>query len=198
LSRPVVFVTAALAAASASGAPAAGRFAGTGTVPPAAVSPPAPAAPIRTAVAVIRGDVQIGRFRVQRDGTLDGAIRAFGPPTSLERGRYQSCAARWADLGLRINFYNLGGQNPCVRQYGYFSDATMVGRHWQTAKGLRLGDPAHKLYGLYTPRRFTGPWAWLVTRYLPYGGGSYYPGLSAKIQRGWVVAFRIRHPSGGE
>jgi hypothetical protein len=89
---------------------------------------------------VVRGDVQIGRFLVHRDGTLDGAIRAFGKPTSLRRGRYLDCTARWRPIGLRIGFYNLGGRNPCLRQYGYFSNATMVGRHWVTARGLRLGD----------------------------------------------------------
>src|SRR5687767_7592109 len=41
------------------------------------------ASPQRTTVAVIRGDVQIGHFLVRRDGTLDGAIRAFGRPTSV-------------------------------------------------------------------------------------------------------------------
>jgi hypothetical protein len=59
----------------------------------------------------VRGDVQIGRFLVQRDGTLDGAIRAFGKPTSLRRGRYQDCIARWRPIGLRIGFYNLGVAN---------------------------------------------------------------------------------------
>jgi hypothetical protein len=191
-------VSAALAAACVVGSSAAGRYAGPGTVSSIAVSREAPAALSRATVAVIRGDVQIGRFLVRRDGTLDGAIRAFGRPSSLRRGRYQTCVARWAELRLRINFYNLGGHDPCERQYGYFSDATIVGRQWQTAKGLRLGDPARKLYALYAPRRFTGAWAWLVTRHLPYGGGSYYPGLSAKIHRGWVVAFRIRYPAGGD
>ena len=97
---------------------------------------------------VVRGDVQIGRFLVRRDGTLDGAVRAFGKPTSLRRGRFQDCTARWRPIGLRIGFYNLGGRNPCLRQYGYFSTATMVGPHWVTAKGLRLGDPARKLHVL--------------------------------------------------
>lgn len=32
---------------------------------------------------VVRGDVQIGRFLAKRDGTLRGAIRAFGRPASL-------------------------------------------------------------------------------------------------------------------
>lgn len=147
---------------------------------------------------VVRGDVQIGRFLVQRDGTLDGAIRAFGKPTSLRRGRSQDCKARWRPIGLRIGFYNLGGRNPCLRQYGYFSNATMVGRHWVTARGLRLGDPARKLHTLYSPRRFTGSWARLLTRYSQFGDGGYYPDLAAKIHRGWVTAFRIRYPAGGD
>jgi hypothetical protein len=146
---------------------------------------------------VIRGDVQIGRFLVHRDGTLDGAIRAFGKPTSLRRGRYQDWVARWRPIGLRIAFYNLGGRNPCLRQYGYFSNATMVGRHWITAKGLRIGDPARKLYVMYSPRRFTGSWAWLLTRTYPAYDSS-YPGLTAKIHRGWVTAFRVRYPAGGD
>jgi hypothetical protein len=147
---------------------------------------------------LIRGDVQIGRFRVQRDGTLDGAIRAFGPPTSLRRGRYGDCTVRWRAIGLRIGIYNLGGQNPCRRQYGYFGLATMVGHHWVTTRGLRLGDPSRKLYVLYSPRPFTGSWAWLLTRYSRIGLGAYYPGLAAKIHDGWVTAFRIRYPAGGD
>ena len=146
----------------------------------------------------VRGDVQIGRFLVQRDGTLDGAIRAFGKPTSLRLGQYQDCTARWRPIGLRIGFYNLGGRNPCQRQYGYFSNATMVGRHWVTARGLRLGDPARRLHVLYSTRRFTGSWAWLLTRWSPYGDGAYYPGLAAKIHGGWVTAFRIRYAAGGD
>jgi hypothetical protein len=157
----------------------------------------APAPPPQPTSIVVRGDVQIGRFLVQRNGTLDGAIQAFGKPTSLRRGRYEECTARWQRFGLRIVFYNLGGRNPCLRQYGYFSTATMVGRHWVTARGLRLGDPARKLHVLYSPRRFTGSWAWLLSRYyLPYHAR--YPGLAAKIHHGWVTAFRVRYPAGGD
>jgi hypothetical protein len=146
---------------------------------------------------VVRGDVQIGRFLVKKDGTLDGAIRAFGRPTSLRLGRYGDCTARWQPIGLRIGFYNLGGRNPCLRQYGYFSSATMVGSHWVTARGLRLGDPARKLHVMYAPRRFSGSWAWLLARSYP-AYDSAYPGLAAKIHRGWVTAFRIRYPAGGD
>lgn len=155
------------------------------------------AAPEGAESIVVRGDVQIGRFLVKRDGTLDGAIRAFGAPTSLIRGRSGECTARWRPIGLRIVFYNLGGRSPCLRQYGYFSNATMVGRRWVTARGLRLGDPARKLHVLYSPRRFTGSWAWLLSREYP-AYDSAYPALTAKIHRGWVTAFRVRYPAGGD
>jgi hypothetical protein len=79
---------------------------------------------------VVRGDVQIGGFLVRRNGTLDGAIRAFGKPTSLRRGRYRDCTARWQPIGLRIVFYNLGLGNPCLRQYGI-----SVTRRWSAATG---------------------------------------------------------------
>jgi hypothetical protein len=46
-----------------------------------------------------------------------------------------------------------------------------------------------KLYVMYSPWRFTGSWAWLLTRWSPYGDGAYYPGLAAKIHGGWVTAF---------
>jgi hypothetical protein len=71
----------------------------------------------------------------------------------------------------------------------------MVGPHWVTAKGLRLGDPAPRLYAFYSPRRFTGLWAWLLTPYFPYACGFRYPGVSAEIHRGWVTAFRVRYPA---
>jgi hypothetical protein len=101
---------------------------------------------------MVRGDVQIGRFLVKRDGTLDGAIRAFGKPTSLRLGRYQDCTAQWQPIGLRIGFYKPRRQKPLLTASRYFSSATMVGRHWVTTRGLRLGDPARRLYVTYAPR----------------------------------------------
>lgn len=117
----------------------------------------ATSAPSRTAVAVVRGDVQIGHYLVKRDGTLDGAIRAFGQPSNL-RGGGVICIARWRESGLQISFYNLGGQNPCERQFGFFGQAIITGRQWATAKGLRLGDPARPPL---CPLRTT-PLLWLV------------------------------------
>jgi hypothetical protein len=149
---------------------------------------------------VIQGDYKIGAFAVKDNGTLDGAIRAFGRPTSMRySGRTTSgCVVRWTPLGLRIHFYNLGGHDACKRQYGYFGRALITGKQWRTSKGLRIGEPSRRLYVLYSPRRFTGPWAWLLTRYTPIGVNGHYPGLEAKLHNGWVVAFRINFPAGGD
>jgi hypothetical protein len=103
----------------------------------AAVLAPSSSSPSsgRTAISVVRGDVQIGRSQVQRNGTLDGAVRAFGPPSSLRLSRYQTCVARWRELGLRITFYNLGG-------WGMLGDR-------RVARAQRLGAelPRHRRRG---------------------------------------------------
>jgi hypothetical protein len=152
---------------------------------------------------VIQGDYTIGGFAVKANGTLDGAIEAFGQPTSMRRGRFRGfatgeCVVRWKPLALRIHFYNLGGHDSCKRQYGYFRQALITGKEWRTSKGLRIGEPSRRLHALYSPRRFTGQWAWLLTRYTPIGVNGHYPGLEAKLLDGWVVAFRINFPAGGD
>jgi hypothetical protein len=151
----------------------------------------------QSANTVVRGDVQIGRFLVKRDGTLGGAIRAFGRPPSLKRADV-TCLARWRNHGLSISFYNLGGRDPCKPQYGYFGQAIITGRQWTTAKGLRIGDTASRIRALYGSRRVSGSWVWLVTRRSPYGGNALYSALAVKIHRGRVAAFRVRHQAGGD
>ncbi len=85
----------------------------------------------------------------------------------------------WRRLGLRIYFYNLGGRDPCVPQYGYFRNALMIGKRWRTANGLQA-------------------WWALVTRAFPYSDGGTYAGLAAKVNRGSVSAFSIYFQAGGE
>ena len=58
-------------------------------------------APAAQAAIVIQGDSKLGRFAVQRDGTLQGAIEAFGDPATLRRHpRFrQTCYAGWPEIG---------------------------------------------------------------------------------------------------
>jgi hypothetical protein len=152
----------------------------------------------------IRGDWKMSSFAVKRDGTLGGAIDAFGQPGTRNRNG-EVCTVRWPRHGLKIVFYNLGGHNPCRPAFGFFSNARAKGPHWRTNRGLEIGDRQRRLRNLYPnatfhPRqRFSWPagW-WLVTRQSQFGTGGSYPGLLARMQDRHVVAFHVRYPAGGD
>jgi hypothetical protein len=152
---------------------------------------------------VVQADMKIGSFAVKADGSLAGAIRAFGQPKLRRTG--EACSATWAPHDLTMSFYNLGGANPCTPRFGRFSKAVMHGTRWRTDKGLRIGMSS-RLTRRHYPRasfhrglRFYWPsgW-WLVTRRELFGGGGTYPGLMAETARGTVISFRVRYPAGGD
>jgi hypothetical protein len=157
-------------------------------------------------VFAIRGDAKLGAYAVRADGSLRGAISAFGDPTSRERRSGGSaCTTSWRRHGLSIDFYNLGGSDPCSPEGGRFSRAVMRGDHWVTTKRLRIGDSVRKLRQLYPGARLEpgtrGFWPagyWLLRRYSPIGVGGYYPGLLAEIRNGKVVGFHVRFAAGGD
>jgi hypothetical protein len=156
------------------------------------------------AVFTIKGDWRMGSFAVKRDGTLGGAIDTFGQPRSKERNG-EVCTVRWTQHGLRIVFYNLGGNNPCRGRFGFFSNARAKGPHWQTNKDLAIGDAERRLKNLYPNATFhrsdQGFWPagwWLVRRQSPFGTGGSYPGLLAHMHDGRVQAFHVRYPAGGD
>lgn len=152
----------------------------------------------------IRGDWKMGSFAVKRDGTLRGAIDAFGRPGDRDRNGV-ACTVRWPRHGLRIHFYNLGGNNPCRPAFGFFSNARAKGPHWRTNRELEIGDRLRRLRNLYPNATFhpaePGFWPagwWLVRRTSPIGTGGHYPGLLAKMQDRRVLQFRVRYPAGGD
>jgi hypothetical protein len=153
----------------------------------------------------VAGDERIGSFRVKSDGTLGGAIRAFGRPTTLKRTSDSSCTAVWRPISLALHVYNLGGQDACAPRFGFFNRAIMRGPAWRTTKGLRAGDPVAKLRRLY-PRarfhrglRFFYPAGyWLVERVDRFGAGGTYPALLAETRGGRVSGFHVRYQAGGD
>jgi hypothetical protein len=162
------------------------------------------AQPARAHVFTIEADSKIGSFAVKRDGTLAGAIAAFGTPAETFRDDVV-CTARWPEHGLRIVFYNLGGEDPCSPEGGFFATARASGPHWKTLRGLRIGDGQRRLRALYPNARFRsaspGFWPagwWLIRRWSPIGSGGYYPGLLAKMRDRRVVTFHVRYPAGGD
>jgi hypothetical protein len=146
---------------------------------------------------VVNGDTRINTYLVRSDGTLAGALRAFGQPTSRKRNpRAAICAVNWRAHGMLIAFYSLSGKNPCAGQTGRFGSALLTGSRWRTARGLRIGAPAAVLKRRYPraqPGRGPG-WRWLLRRQSRIGSH----GLEARVERGRVTAFRITHAGGGE
>jgi hypothetical protein len=163
----------------------------------------APAAAQTTPSFVIEGDAKVGAFAVKTDGGLAGAIRAFGRSKLRRTG--ESCTATWTQYGLTMNFYNLGGANPCSPRFGRFSKAVTHGTRWRTDKGLRIGMASTAIRRYYSRAtfkrglRFYWPsgW-WLVTRRESFGGRGLYPGLLAETRGGKVIAFQVRYPAGGD
>jgi len=162
----------------------------------------AAAAPAAAHTYTINGDWKIGTFAVKRDGTLAGAIDAFGQPGSRDRNG-EICTVRWARHGLRIVFYNLGGHNPCRPAIGFFSNARAKGTHWETNRGLEIGDGQRRLRDLYPKATFHSGdfWPdgwWLVRRWSQFGVGGWYPGVLATMAGRRVAAFRVEYPAGGD
>ena len=156
------------------------------------------------AVFTIRGDWRMGSFAVKKDGTLGGAVDAFGQPTTKIRNG-ESCAVRWTQHGLRIFFYNLGGNNPCRGKFGFFSNARAKGPQWKTNRDLAIGDGEGRLQNLYPNASFhaakRGFWPagwWLVKRPNQFGTSGSYPGLLAHMHDGRVQAFHVRYAAGGD
>jgi hypothetical protein len=164
-----------------------------------------PAGLAATRTITISADERIGSFRVKSDGTLGGAIRAFGAPSALRRTSDNTCTATWRPISLTIYLYNLGGDDACSRQGGLFGRAIMRGPAWRTTKGLRIGDPVARLRALYPKarvhrgERFSWPAGyWLVPRANRFGLSGTYPGLLAETRGGRVVGFHVRYQAGGE
>ncbi len=143
---------------------------------------------------VIQADWKLGAYAVKRDGSLAGAIAAFGKPTGRWRTGY-GCTVRWRPLGLQIFFYNLGGQDPCSPEGGRFGTALVTSRAWRTAKGLRVGDSLARLRHFFPKATRHGSWYWLVVR---FGTAGFYPGLQAQIVRGRLAALALNFQAGGD
>jgi hypothetical protein len=146
---------------------------------------------------------QLGSFRVRRDPTYRGAIRAFGPasrcrlvtgPTFVE--------AHWQPLGLTLLLATYGGmpegETGCTRpDLIHISSIHVMGAQWRTGAGLKIGDSGVRIPRLY-PRalfiRRQRAW-WLVPvreRCIVCASNQKFhtvTRLKAKMQKGRVAAF---------
>lgn len=146
---------------------------------------------------------RVGDFKVRRDPTYRGAIRAFGEasrcrlvsgPTFVE--------ASWRPLGLTILLVTFGGmpggETGCTRpDLIRISSIHITGERWYTAAGLKVGQSGARVAQLY-PRaiykRRERAW-WLVhARERCVIGVCEHefetvPRLKAKMRQGRVASF---------
>jgi hypothetical protein len=110
-----------------------------------------PAGGIRTGP---NGVTVLGPWHVSADSTFPAAVRALGAATAVHvhlSGNSCTGTGAWSRLGLRVLFTSFSADPYCkhVRaQNGTISGAAGR-RHWQTVRGLRVGDSLAQLERLY-------------------------------------------------
>ena len=146
-------------------------------------------------------------------GSLPDAIELFGAPTTWAPVG-EACPASWADLGLEIEFANLGGLDPCGVE-GRVGSASVLGQEakhagWKTQEGATVDISDDELKELYpelgpaeeqttfVPGEPQGDLFTLVDRPSSVGLEGVTPTLSARIRDGRVVGFEIEVGAAGE
>lgn len=165
-------------------------------------------------IAVADGEAQALAGFPLRDEGLPGAIEAFGPPSTYGR-LGKTCPAEWDDLGLMIEFANLGGLDPCGPD-GRVGRLTILGPEahdfgWQTQEGATVGVSERRLRKLYpdmtpgeaedvfVPEAPEGDLFTLVGAPSEVDGvEGLTPVLSARVFDGRVVGFELEVGAVGE
>jgi hypothetical protein len=103
-------------------------------------------------------------------GTLRGAIRAWGRPSTRKALGDTGCQVNWSSVGVRAIFANFGGGSGCSERLARLQRATLRSKRWSTERGLHVGDPTTKLKQLYGDATFTASYFWLYTAPDVFGG----------------------------
>lgn len=147
-------------------------------------------------VAVSGRSVNLAGFRALK-GTLGDALDVFGRASSRRRDGVV-CEVRWQAIGLRIFFANLGGGDPCSREYGYPGSARITSARWRTSRGLRVGQAARRIPALYPRARREGRVWILATATDPSSPTNTRDVLRVEERRGRAFAFDLSIGAAGE
>jgi hypothetical protein len=156
----------------------------------------------------------LGGWRIERDPTLRGAIRALGRPTSCRLlGGPDHALAVWRPLGVAVELRTYGslrvGETGCTAPGHIQVDHVRVtSRGWITSLGLRVGASTAKLRHLYPKARVKKLGAlprayWLVTRWGSCVGlcdapRTTIPVLLAEVRGDKVAAFYLHVGAEGD
>jgi hypothetical protein len=130
-----------------------------------------------------------------RTSNLSNAYRAFGRPSSSS-GRANVRRVRWKAAGVSIVGVTFGGcrRRTCRTNELLVQSARVTGLRWQTAAGLKVGDPATRIPELY-PRK-TAPSdgsgnVVLTTAYSQIGDPGDIPIVTARVRGAVVTGFDV-------
>ncbi len=151
------------------------------------------------------GATRVGDFLPLTGSPLDAA-QVFGPPSLVEPNDVL-CVNEWRDLGLVINFVDLGGGDPCSDEGAVGSielrDVFAEQAGWETDEGVRVGISADELREIYPDAQqqsFPGLRNVLVliegSTFIGEGGAS--PVLSARLKDDAVHELRISVGAAGD
>lgn len=142
---------------------------------------------------------QIGHYKVETDGSLDGAMVALGSPTQMERTA-DTCTVSWEAEGVEMEFYTHGGEDPCM--YGRFCFASIYGGEWATTKGLQRAESVRRMWALYPNAKEVKERGettrWVLERGTALCGRNAKGGLEAVTAGGKVDAFWVSFLAGGD
>jgi hypothetical protein len=136
-----------------------------------------------------------------RRPSLPNAYRAFGRPTSAT-GSGNLRRVRWKDAGVSIVATTFGGcrRRTCATNELHVQSARVSGPRWQTAAGLRVGDPMARIGELYPTDPPADGSANVVVQDVPnpFGDGGDLAIVTAEVRGGVVKAFRVWVGGAGE
>jgi hypothetical protein len=163
------------------------------------------ASPDRGIKVSTQGVTRLGDFRPEVQSPLEAA-EIFGPP-SLVSPNDELCLNEWRDLGLLINFANLGGADPCGVD-GAVGSIELTGllaeqAGWETDEGVRLGMSVDELREIYPDAEQQsiaglGRVTVLIEGPTLIGEGGTYPVLSTKETGGEVSEMQLSVGAAGD
>lgn len=159
----------------------------------------------RTVKVSSRGVGRLGPFKPATGSPVEAA-EAFGPPSYVGPND-ELCVNEWRDLGLLINFANLGGADPCSAE-GAVGSIELEGElaeqaGWETTEGVQVGMSEGELREIYPDaemQSYPGLRNVLLLIEGPtiIGDSGSYPVLAARIDGGAVNELRMSVGAAGE
>lgn len=146
---------------------------------------------------------RIGSWNPIKRPTFRAAAESLGDRWRIlgNQDQLDSCPVRWAQLGITVNFVNLGGRSACGADDGFAQTVTIDNAtdRWRTRSGLRIGMPEASIRRIYPKATRTDDGVWTIVREKnSYDKGETFIRLAAVVDNGAVSGFEIYVGGAGE